>query len=221
MEAVFSSFADKSDNTFLSPTTQNKTISTEALAISTSAAKYVMKNANNQNRSLVTIPQLQSIHFFQSCLQTTLSHNLNKSAGCFYSTSEINNMRNSSGKLNINNEKYDIVNPNFRLMSKTSKLKKNTKISEPYSKNTVYLQSQQSLSVTSPVLTSLSQTSHPVSALQPLTTTMLKTNLKNSLQGSRNRNSSNNNGNKTRSIPREPPGIVNLERSYQICQAVR
>ncbi|KAJ8687356.1 hypothetical protein QAD02_023150 [Eretmocerus hayati] len=214
-------------------------LNSEALNIQAPVTSCLMKNVHTtSSSSIITFPQLQSIRLVQTNFQTTIEHSssnsiANTSSLCaqIQSSTSItqqsqNSLNNTVQSTNFPVHQKDIIgqemNSDNQFQNQTIKAIPGNPMQQQnmQTQSTLVLQ-QQTLLPLSPqqVITTVqpqNQTSFPVMNVPP------KISRNSGSQGVHRSRSGNReqNGGRSRNVTKEPPGAVNLERSYQICQAV-
>ncbi|XP_033192817.1 transcriptional regulator additional sex combs [Bombus vancouverensis nearcticus] len=212
------------------PVVQGTPFQSEGLAIGTPGTSCIMKNFQSQSPPIITFPQLQSIRFVQTNFsdQNTTS-TLNSTSPI---TAQIQNQQNTTSQVNIMRTQEEVVQLNTQ--NSTTRNIRNTVTQnqvpntvtaaigvQPQNRaqNTIVIQHQAS-APTQPrqVVATIQQQQYPGTAVA-VSSRSSRSNNQGSQRGSRNSNKEQGGG-RSRSTTKEPPGAVNLERSYQICQAV-
>ncbi|XP_058810478.1 kinesin-related protein 4 isoform X2 [Phymastichus coffea] len=192
----------------------------DGLRISTPVPSCMMKNFHNtHNSSILSFPQIQSIRFVQTNFQTTLEHNSSESINNIPTTCSQLQSSLEEGNSSCSNEPRD----------ENSVLKHLQNIP---SKNAIHAQN----SLTHNTVVFQQQSLHPLSSRQLITTLqqhhqshvplVMNVSSRNNRTGIHSNHRFSRTGNReqvnsrSRNMTKEPPGAVNLERSYQICQAV-
>ena len=212
--------------------------SSETLRITAPSTSCLMKNVHTaQNSSIITFPPLQSIRFVQANFQTTIEHSstnpvsdsvplctqIQNSAGI--SQHSHINLPNSVHTSILNKNQTDQVHKleiDNEIQDQTQSIVSGSSIHEDMQTQSTIVLQQQTLLPLSPrqIITTLQPHSHHYPMIMNLPS---KTNRSSTVQSinrsSRNANREQSNS-RLRSVTKEPPGAVNLERSYQICQAV-
>lgn len=211
------------------PVVQGTPFQSEGLAIGTPGTSCIMKNFQPQSPPLITFPQLQSIRFVQTNFDQTTTSTLNSTSPI---TAQIQNQQNTTSQVNIMRTQEEVVqlntqNSNTRNIRNTVTQNQvpNTVTAaigvQPQNRaqNTIVIQHQAS-APTQPrqVVATIQQQQYPGTAVA-VSSRSSRSNNQGSQRGSRNSNKEQGGG-RSRSTTKEPPGAVNLERSYQICQAV-
>jgi hypothetical protein len=208
----------------------------EALRITAPVTSCLMKNAHTtQSSSIITFPQLQSIRFVQTNFQTTIEHSSSENVPntaplCTQiqnSTHETQNNLNNSvqntalcrNQKNIHQEFETETGYQDQIQNNVSQ----TAIQHQnmQTQSTIVLQQQTLMPLPSrQIITTLQPNqSHYPMIMNVQSKSNRSTGLHNPNRSVRNGNRDQNNG-RSRNVTKEPPGAVNLERSYQICQAV-
>lgn len=213
------------------PVVQGTPFQSEGLAIGTPGTSCIMKNFQSQSSPIIAFPQLQSIRFVQ-----TNFHSDQNTASSLNSTSPINaqiqNQQNTTSQVNIMRTQEEVVQLNTQ-NNNTRNIRNNViqnqvpntvtaAISvQPQNRaqNTIVIQHQAS-APTQPrqVVATIQQQQYPGGTVA-VSSRSSRSNNQGNQRGSRNNNKEQGGG-RSRSTTKEPPGAVNLERSYQICQAV-
>ncbi|XP_011505775.1 PREDICTED: putative Polycomb group protein ASXL3 [Ceratosolen solmsi marchali] len=209
----------------------------EALRITAPVTSCLMKNAHTtQSSSIITFPQLQSIRFVQTNFQTTIEHSSsenipntaslctqiqtsthepqNNLSNAVQSTALCKNQKDIHHEFDVENEYQDQLQ---NALSQTAIQHQNMQ-----TQSTIVLQQQTLLPLPSrQIITTLqpNQQSHYPMIMNVQSKGNRNTGMQNTHRSVRSGNRDQNNG-RSRNVTKEPPGAVNLERSYQICQAV-
>ncbi|CAK9815678.1 Polycomb protein Asx [Anthophora quadrimaculata] len=214
------------------PVVQGTPFQSEGLAIGTPGTSCIMKNFQSQSSPIITFPQLQSIRFVQTSFhsdQNTAS-TLNNTSPI---TAQIQNQQNTTSQVNIMRTQEEVVQINAQ-NNNTRNIRNNVTQNQvpntvtaaigvqPQNRaqNTIVIQHQAS-APTQPrqVVATIQQQQQYPGATVAVSSRSSRSNNQGSQRGSRNNNKEQGGG-RSRSTTKEPPGAVNLERSYQICQAV-
>ncbi|XP_076619060.1 transcriptional regulator additional sex combs isoform X2 [Colletes latitarsis] len=212
------------------PVVQGTPFQSESLAIGTPGTSCIMKNFQSQSSPIIAFPQLQSIRFVQ-----TSFHSDQNVAPPLNSTSPISaqlpNQQNTNSQVNIMRTQEEVqLNPqNNNARNVRSNVTQNqvpnavpaTIGVQPQNRaqNTIVIQHQASAPAQPrQVVATIQQQQYPGATVAVSSRSSRSTN-QGSQRGSRNNNKEQGGG-RSRSTTKEPPGAVNLERSYQICQAV-
>lgn len=215
-------------------------LNSEPIQITTPVTSCLMKNMQStQSSSIITIPQLQAIRFVQTNFQTTVERSApdttsKDSSVCTYIQSTSNTTQNQScissnliqNKVCGNQEDiYNELNEDNESQNQTQNIISESLIQQNMQTQSTVLFQQQAL-LTTPLsrqliapIKSQQQSYYPlVMNVASKTNRCMGTqsNNRSSRISNREQNSS-----RSRNVPKEPLGAVNLERSYQICQAVR
>ncbi|XP_068980119.1 polycomb group protein Asx isoform X2 [Bombus flavifrons] len=213
------------------PVVQGTPFQSEGLAIGTPGTSCIMKNFQSQSSPIIAFPQVQSIRFVQTNFQSdqNAASTLNSTSPI---TAQIQNQQNTTSQVNIMRTQEEVVqlntqNSNTRNIRNTVTQNQvpNTVTAaigvQPQNRaqNTIVIQHQAS-APTQPrqVVATIQQQQYPGTAVA-VSSRSSRSNNQGSQRGSRNSNKEQGGG-RSRSTTKEPPGAVNLERSYQICQAV-
>ncbi|KAF3429684.1 hypothetical protein E2986_02185 [Frieseomelitta varia] len=213
------------------PVVQGTPFQSEGLAIGTPGTSCIMKNFQSQSSPIIAFPQLQSIRFVQTSFHSdqNAASTLNNTSPI---TAQIQNQQNTTSQVNIMRTQEEVVqlstqNNNARNIRNNVNQNQvpNTVtaaigIQPPNrAQNTIVIQHQAS-APTQPrqVVATIQQHQYP-GATVAVSSKSSRSNNQGSQRGSRNSNKEQGGG-RSRSTTKEPPGAVNLERSYQICQAV-
>ncbi|CAK9831738.1 Polycomb protein Asx [Anthophora retusa] len=213
------------------PVVQGTPFQSEGLAIGTPGTSCIMKNFQSQSSPIITFPQLQSIRFVQTSFhsdQNTAS-TLNNTSPI---TAQIQNQQNTTSQVNIMRTQEEVVQINAQ-NNNTRNIRNNVTQNQvpntvtaaigvqPQNRaqNTIVIQHQASAPAQPrQVVATIQQQQYP-GATVAVSSRSSRSNNQGSQRGSRNNNKEQGGG-RSRSTTKEPPGAVNLERSYQICQAV-
>nr|XP_034191033.1 polycomb protein Asx isoform X1 [Osmia lignaria] len=218
------------------PVVQGTPFQSEGLAIGTPGTSCIMKNFQSQSSPIIAFPQLQSIRFVQTSFHSdqNTTPTLNSTSPI---TAQIQNQQNTSSQVNIMRTQEEIVQLNAQT-NNTRNIRNNVTQNQvsntvtaaigvqPQSRaqNTIVIQHQTSAS-TQPrqVVATIQQQQQQQQQYPGATVAVSSRSSRSSNQGSQRGSRSSNKeqgGGRSRSSTKEPPGAVNLERSYQICQAV-
>lgn len=213
------------------PVVQGTPFQSEGLAIGTPGTSCIMKNFQSQSSPIIAFPQLQSIRFVQTSFHSdqNTTPTLNSTSPI---TAQIQNQQNTNSQVNIMRTQEEIVQLNAQT-NNTRNIRNNVTQNQvsntvtaaigvqPQSRaqNTIVIQHQTSAS-TQPrqVVATIQQQQYP-GATVAVSSRSSRSSNQGSQRGSRSNNKEQGGG-RSRSSTKEPPGAVNLERSYQICQAV-
>lgn len=224
------------------PVVQGTTFQSDGLAISTPGSGCVMKSLQSPSPPIIAFPQLQSIRFVQTSFnpeQETTSSLANNSSTI---SAQLQPQQNNTAQVNMTQTQDTITQINTQNNNVRNNMNQNTIATPSQVQNTTMgVQSQnraqnaiviQHQTATSIQPRQIAATMHQQQQQQQQTqqqqyagpsVTVSSRSSRVSSQGSQ-RGSRNNNkeqgGGRSRSSTKEPPGAVNLERSYQICQAV-
>ncbi|XP_076278995.1 transcriptional regulator additional sex combs isoform X1 [Lasioglossum baleicum] len=212
------------------PVVQGTPFQSEGLAIGTPGTSCIMKNFQSQSSPIIAFPQLQSIRFVQ-----TSFHSDQTAAAALNSTSpitgQLQTQQTTNSQVNIMRTQEEVVQLNPQNNS-TRTVRSNVTqnpipnvvpaaigVQQNRAQNTIVIQ-QQASAPAQPrqVVATIQQPQYP-GATVAVTSRTSRSNNQGSQRGSRNSNKEQGGG-RSRSTTKEPPGAVNLERSYQICQAV-
>lgn len=212
------------------PVVQGTPFQSEGLAIGTPGTSCIMKNFQSQSSPIIAFPQLQSIRFVQ-----TSFHSDQTAAAALNSTSpitgQLQTQQTTNSQVNIMRTQEEVVQLNSQNNS-TRTVRSNITpnpipnvvpaaigVQQNRAQNTIVIQ-QQASAPAQPrqVVATIQQPQYP-GATVAVTSRTSRSNNQGSQRGSRNSNKEQGGG-RSRSTTKEPPGAVNLERSYQICQAV-
>ncbi|CAK9797428.1 Polycomb protein Asx [Anthophora plagiata] len=214
------------------PVVQGTPFQSESLAIGTPGTSCIMKNFQSQSSPIITFPQLQSIRFVQTSFhsdQNTAS-TLNNTSPI---TAQIQNQQNTTSQVNIMRTQEEVVQINAQ-NNNTRNIRNNATQNQvpntvtaaigvqPQNRaqNTIVIQHQASAPAQPrQVVATIQQQQQYPGATVAVSSRSSRSNNQGSQRGSRNNNKEQGGG-RSRSTTKEPPGAVNLERSYQICQAV-
>ena len=213
------------------PVVQGAPFQSESLAIGTPGTSCIMKNFQSQSSPIIAFPQLQSIRFVQ-----TSFHSDQNTAPALNSTSPISaqlqNQPSANSQVNMMRTQEEVAQLNAQ-NNNTRNVRNNVAQSQvpnampaaigvqPPSRaqNTIVIQHQASAPAQPrQVVATIQQQQYP-GATVAVSSRSSRSNNQGSQRGSRNSNKEQGGG-RSRSTTKEPPGAVNLERSYQICQAV-
>ncbi|XP_017762102.1 PREDICTED: polycomb protein Asx isoform X1 [Eufriesea mexicana] len=212
------------------PVVQGTPFQSEGLAIGTPGTSCIMKNFQTQSSPIIAFPQLQSIRFVQ-----TSFHSDQNSASTLNSTSpitaQIQNQQNTTSHVNIMRTQEEVIQLNTQ-NNNTRNIRSNVTQNQVQNtvtaaigvqpqnraQNTIVIQHQASAPTQPRQVVATIQQQYP-GATVAVSSRSSRSNNQSSQRGSRNSNKEQGGG-RSRSTTKEPPGAVNLERSYQICQAV-
>ncbi|KOX70053.1 Polycomb protein Asx [Melipona quadrifasciata] len=213
------------------PVVQGTSFQSEGLAIGTPGTSCIMKNFQSQSSPIIAFPQLQSIRFVQTSFHSdqNAASTLNNTSPI---TAQIQNQQNTTSQVNIMRTQEEVVQlstqnnsaRNIRNNVNQNQIPNTVTAAigiQPSNRaqNTIVIQHQAS-APTQPrqVVATIQQHQYP-GATVAVSSKSSRSNNQGSQRGSRNNNKEQGGG-RSRSTTKEPPGAVNLERSYQICQAV-
>ncbi|KAK1128790.1 hypothetical protein K0M31_019939 [Melipona bicolor] len=213
------------------PVVQGTPFQSEGLAIGTPGTSCIMKNFQSQSSPIIAFPQLQSIRFVQTSFHSdqNAASTLNNTSPI---TAQIQNQQNTTSQVNIMRTQEEVVQLSTQNNSARN-IRNNVNQNQVpntvtaaigiqpsnRAQNTIVIQHQAS-APTQPrqVVATIQQHQYP-GATVAVSSKSSRSNNQGSQRGSRNSNKEQGGG-RSRSTTKEPPGAVNLERSYQICQAV-
>ncbi|XP_029667631.1 polycomb protein Asx-like isoform X1 [Formica exsecta] len=231
------------------PVVQGTTFQSDGLAISTPGNSCVMKNLQSQSPPIITFPQLQSIRFVQTSFNpeqdaTSLLTNNSPTISAQLqpqqsTTAQINMIRTQDTITQINTQNSNTCNNVNQNAIVTQGQVQNTLSttmgiqSQNRTQNAIVIQHQTAASAQPRQIAAAmhqQQQQQQPQQQQPQqqqqyagsSVTIPSRSSRVSNQGSQrgSRNNKEQGGSRSRSSTKEPPGAVNLERSYQICQAV-
>ncbi|OAD53860.1 Polycomb protein Asx [Eufriesea mexicana] len=210
------------------PVVQGTPFQSEGLAIGTPGTSCIMKNFQTQSSPIIAFPQLQSIRFVQ-----TSFHSDQNSASTLNSTSpitaQIQNQQNTTSHVNIMRTQEEVIQLNTQ-NNNTRNIRSNVTQNQVQNtvtaaigvqpqnraQNTIVIQHQASAPTQPRQVVATIQQQYP-GATVAVSSRSSRSNNQSSQRGSRNSNKEQGGG-RSRSTTKEPPGAVNLERSYQIYQ---
>ncbi|KAG7207866.1 hypothetical protein KM043_009464 [Ampulex compressa] len=214
------------------PVVQGTPFQSEGLAIGTPGTSCIMKNLQSQSPPIIAFPQLQSIRFVQTSFHSdqTTTPSLNNSSTI---SAQLQTQQNS--QVNIMRTQEEVVQLNAQNNNARNNIRNNVTQNQVQSNVTtaigvqppnraqsaIVIQHQPSPPTQSRQVVATihqQQQSYPGTTVAVSSRSSRSTNQGNQ-RGSRNSNKEQGGG-RSRSTTKEPPGAVNLERSYQICQAV-
>ncbi|XP_066591670.1 polycomb group protein Asx isoform X1 [Prorops nasuta] len=197
------------------------------IAIGTPGTSCIMKNLQSQSPPIIAFPQLQSIRFVQTSFHseptTPTINNAITTQIQSQQSPQINILRPQEEVLQINSQ--NSLNRSNRNQSQNlpavqpARAQSTILVHHP---TTVPNQSRQILATIHQPQQQQQQTQQQQQQQFPGTTVSSRSSRasnQSSQRGSRSNNREQGSG-RSRSSTKEPPGAVNLERSYQICQAV-
>ncbi|XP_054002426.1 polycomb protein Asx isoform X1 [Hylaeus anthracinus] len=213
------------------PVVQGTQFQSESLAIGTPGTSCIMKNFQSQSSPILAFPQLQSIRFVQTSFHSdqTAAPSLNSTSPI---TAQLPNQQNTNSQVNIMRTQEEVTQLNVQNNNARNVRNNATQNQVPNpvpatigvqpqnrAQNTIVIQ-HQTPAPTQPrqVVATIQQQQYPGASVAVSSRSSRSTN-QGSQRGSRNNNKEQGGG-RSRSTTKEPPGAVNLERSYQICQAV-
>ncbi|GAB1860801.1 Polycomb protein Asx-like isoform X1 [Camponotus japonicus] len=224
------------------PVVQGTTFQSDGLAISTPGNSCIMKSLQSQSPPIITFPQLQSIRFVQTSFnpeQDTTSLLTNNSPTISAqpqqtTTAQINMIRTQDTITQINTQNNNTCNNVNQNAIATQSQVQNTLSttmgiqSQTRAQNAIVIQHQTAASTQSrQIAAAVHQQQQPQQQQQQqqyvgssITISSRPSRVSNQSSQRSSRNNKEQGGNRSRSSTKEPPGAVNLERSYQICQAV-
>lgn len=224
------------------PVVQGTTFQSDGLAISTPGNSCIMKSLQSQSPPIITFPQLQSIRFVQTSFnpeQDTTSLLTNNSPTISAqpqqtTTAQINMIRTQDTITQINTQNNNTCNNVNQNAVATQSQVQNTLSttmgiqSQTRAQNAIVIQHQTAASTQSrQIAAAVHQQQQPQQQQQQqqyvgssITISSRPSRVSNQSSQRSSRNNKEQGGNRSRSSTKEPPGAVNLERSYQICQAV-
>lgn len=227
------------------PVVQGTTFQSDGLAISTPGNSCIMKSLQSESPPIITFPQLQSIRFVQTSFnpeQDTTSLLTNNSPTISAqlqpqqnTTAQINMIRTQDTITQINTQNNSTCNNVNQNAIATQGQVQNTLSttmgiqSQNRAQNAIVIQHQTAASTQSRQIAAAvhQQQQQPQQQQQQqqyagssITVSSRPSRVSNQGSQRSSRNNKEQGGNRSRSSTKEPPGAVNLERSYQICQAV-
>lgn len=226
------------------PVVQGTTFQSDSLAINTPGSSCIMKNLQSQSPPIIAFPQLQSIRFVQTSFnpeQETTSSLTNNTSTI---PAQLQPQQNNAAQVNMIRTQDTITQINTQNNSTRNNVNQNTIVTQGQVQNTLpATMGVQSQNRAQNAIVIQHQTATPAQPRQiaatvhqqpqqqqqqqqqyagtSVTVSSRPSRVSNqgSQRGSRNSNKEQGGG-RSRSSTKEPPGAVNLERSYQICQAV-
>lgn len=221
------------------PVVQGTPFQSESLAIGNPGTSCIMKNLQSQNPPIIAFPQLQSIRFVQTSFHseqnttpvlnnaTAISTQLQNQPS---STPQVNIMRAQEEIVQLNTQN-NILHNNIRDSVTQNQIQNTVPVgigvqAQNRAQNTIMVQHQGTTPTQSrQIVATLHQQQQQQQPQQYHNTAVSvssrtsRSNNQGNQRGSRNSNKEQGGG-RSRGTTKEPPGAVNLERSYQICQAV-
>ncbi|KAK2584212.1 hypothetical protein KPH14_006632 [Odynerus spinipes] len=232
------------------PIVQGTPFQSESLAIGNPGTSCIMKNLQSQNPPIIAFPQLQSIRFVQTSFHseqnttpvlnnaTTISAQLQNQQN---SAPQVNIMRAQEEVVQLNTQN-NIVHGNIRDNVAQNHIQNALPVgigaqTQNRTQSTIMVQHQtttptQSRQIVATLHQPQPQPQQQQQQQQPqaqpqqyhnaaisVSSRTSRSNNQGNQRGSRNNNKEQGGG-RSRGTTKEPPGAVNLERSYQICQAV-
>lgn len=224
------------------PVVQSAAFQPDGLTINTPGTSCVMKNLqSSQSPPIIAFPQLQSIRFVQTSFnpqeQETTS-TLNNSSAISTTqmqpqpstTAQVNMIRTQDTIAQVNTQNNNNRNNVQNIIATQGQVQNalSTTLgvqSQNRTQNAIVIQHQAATSAPRQIAAAVHQQTQPQQQQQQYagpSVTVSSRPSRVSNQGSQrgSRNSNKEQGGRSRSSTKEPPGAVNLERSYQICQAV-
>lgn len=226
------------------PVVQGTTFQSDSLAINTPGSSCIMKNLQSQSPPIIAFPQLQSIRFVQTSFnpeQETTSSLTNNTSTI---PAQLQPQQSNTAQVNMIRTQDTITQINTQNNSTRNNVNQNTIVTQGQVQNTLpATMGVQSQNRAQNAIVIQHQTATPAQPRQiaatvhqqpqqqqqqqqqyagaSVTVSSRPSRVSNqgSQRGSRNSNKEQGGG-RSRSSTKEPPGAVNLERSYQICQAV-
>lgn len=215
------------------PVVQGTPFQSEGLAIGTPGTSCIMKNFQSQSSPIITFPQLQSIRFVQTSFHSdqNTTPTLNSTSPI---TAQVQNQQTTTPQVNIMRTQEEVVQlnaqnnnaRNIRSSVAQNQVQPNTVTAaigvQPQNRpqNTIVIQHQASTPAQPrQVVATIQQQQYPGATVAAVPARSSRSNTQGNQRGSRSTNKEQGGG-RSRSATKEPPGAVNLERSYQICQAV-
>ncbi|XP_076223970.1 transcriptional regulator additional sex combs isoform X1 [Nomia melanderi] len=212
------------------PVVQGTPFQSDSLAIGTPGTSCIMKNFQSQSSPIIAFPQLQSIRFVQTSFHSdqTAAPALNSTSSI---TGQLQTQQTTNSQINIMRTQEEVVQLNAQ-NNATRNVRTNVAqnpvpnvvpaaigVQQNRAQNTIVIQ-QQASAPAQPrqVVATIQQQQYPGTTVAVSSRTS-RSNNQGSQRGSRNTNKEQGGG-RSRTTTKEPPGAVNLERSYQICQAV-
>lgn len=212
------------------PVVQGTPFQSDSLAIGTPGTSCIMKNFQSQSSPIIAFPQLQSIRFVQTSFHSdqTAAPALNSTSSI---TGQLQTQQTTNSQINIMRTQEEVVQLNAQ-NNTTRNVRTNVTqnpvpnvvpaaigVQQNRAQNTIVIQ-QQASAPAQPrqVVATIQQQQYPGTTVTVSSRTS-RSNNQGSQRGSRNTNKEQGGG-RSRTTTKEPPGAVNLERSYQICQAV-
>ncbi|KZC10733.1 Polycomb protein Asx [Dufourea novaeangliae] len=217
------------------PVVQGTPFQSESLAIGAPTASCIMKNFQPQSSPIIAFPQLQSIRFVQTSFHSdqTATPVLNSTAPI---TGQLpNQQQTTNSQVNIMRTQEEVVQLNVQNNVARNNVRTNVVtqnqvpnvvpavtigVQQNRPQNAIVIQQQATAPSAQPrpVVATIQQQPFP-GATVPVSSRTSRSNNQGGQRGSRSNNKEQGGG-RSRSTTKEPPGAVNLERSYQICQAV-
>lgn len=223
------------------PVVQGTAFQSDGLAISTPGTGCVMKSLQSQSSPIIAFPQLQSIRFVQTSFhpeqETTSSLNNSSTISAQVqpqpsTTAQVNMIRTQDTIAQINTQNNNARNNVQNIVATQGQVQNTLSTamgvqSQNRAQNAIVIQHQtaapvQPRQIATAVHQQQQQSQQQQQQYAGPSVTVSSRPSRVSNQGSQrgSRNSNKEQGGRSRSSTKEPPGAVNLERSYQICQAV-
>ncbi|XP_035722839.1 uncharacterized protein LOC118441911 isoform X1 [Vespa mandarinia] len=219
------------------PVVQGTPFQSENLAIGNPGTSCIMKNLQSQNPPIIAFPQLQSIRFVQTSFHSEQNTTpvLNNATAI---STQLQNQPNSTPQVNIMraqeeivqlNTQNNILHNNIRDNVTQNQIQNTVPVgigvqTQNRAQNTIMVQHQattptQSRQIVATLHQQQQQPQQYHNTAVSVSSRTSRSNNQGNQRGSRNSNKEQGGG-RSRGTTKEPPGAVNLERSYQICQAV-
>ena len=232
MQFITSDAHTESINCIQLPVVQSAPFQPETLTIGTPVTNCLLKNMQSQSSPIIAFPQLQSIRFVQTSFhsghgatQTLNSVNsLPAQIQTQHNPQQVSIMRPHEEILQIGTQ-GNVVHNNLQSSVQQSQTQENLQSPIPvqpqnHTQNAIVIQHQTPIATQARQIVASLQSQHQQQPQQYPAVTIASRPSRSTQGGQRSRGSNKEQGSRSRSSTKEPPGAVNLERSYQICQAV-
>ncbi|XP_043469306.1 polycomb protein Asx isoform X2 [Leptopilina heterotoma] len=216
------------------PVVQSTPFQSETLAIGTPVTNCLMKNLPAQSSPIIAFPQLQSIRFLQTSFHS--GHGAPQSITAANAIpAQIQAQHNPQQQVSIvrpheeivqigtqNNVVHNTLQNGVQQNPTPDNLQTAVTVQhQNHGPNAIVIQHQAPIAAQSRQIVATLQSQQPQQQTQQYPVVAVSSRPSRSTQGGqRSRASNKEQGGRARSSTKEPPGAVNLERSYQICQAV-
>lgn len=209
------------------PMVQSTPFQSETLAIGTPVTNCLMKNLPTQSSPIIAFPQLQSIRFLQTSFHS--GHGAQNAIPAQIQTpqQQVSIVRPHEEIVQIGTQNSVVHNTLQNGVQNQNPTPDNlqTAVTVQHQNhgaaNAIVIQHQTPIAAQSRQIVATLQSQQPQQQTQQYPVVAVSSRPSRSTQGGqRSRASNKEQGGRARSSTKEPPGAVNLERSYQICQAV-